>query len=207
MGTGAVIRPNDGDMQPPSGTPGASATSSQMRAGQSSMGLPMKVDGGYQFGYGSTISPPVMPAYLRHSRYAERLAEARRATLEAQANNLRTSGSSSNLGSLSTSSSSANLQRINNSHRGLSFDVVENRPEPEASDVQPLPSVWNEQDKSSGVELGGGNLEVRFIGGRGTSDSDSTAAAVRADRPMPVQCGVYYYEVTIISKGKEGFVH
>ena len=32
------------------------------------------------------------------------------------------------------------------------------------------------------------------------------AAAIRADFPMPRQCGIYYYEITVISKGKDGYV-
>lgn len=36
--------------------------------------------------------------------------------------------------------------------------------------------------------------------------SDTDAAAVRADKPMPPQCGLFYYEVAILSKGKEGYV-
>lgn len=34
--------------------------------------------------------------------------------------------------------------------------------------------------------------------------SDNDAAAVRADQFMPPQCGIFYYEITVVSKGKEG---
>jgi len=33
--------------------------------------------------------------------------------------------------------------------------------------------------------------------------NDSEAAAVRADHPMSPQCGIYYFECKIISKGKD----
>jgi hypothetical protein len=43
---------------------------------------------------------------------------------------------------------------------------------------------------------------ARF-GGASKSGHD-VAAAIRADFPMPRQCGIYYYEVTVVSKGKDG---
>lgn len=43
---------------------------------------------------------------------------------------------------------------------------------------------------------------VGIVGPQKASDND--AAAVRADQPMPPQCGLFYYEVTVVSKGKEG---
>lgn len=42
----------------------------------------------------------------------------------------------------------------------------------------------------------------RFLGPPKTNDND--AAAVRADQPMPPQCGLFYFEVTVVSKGKDG---
>lgn len=35
---------------------------------------------------------------------------------------------------------------------------------------------------------------------------DKDAAAVRANRPIPPQAAVYYFEVTIMDKGKQGFI-
>ncbi|KAI7831608.1 concanavalin A-like lectin/glucanase domain-containing protein [Gamsiella multidivaricata] len=35
---------------------------------------------------------------------------------------------------------------------------------------------------------------------------DSDASAVRANRPIPPQCGVYYYEVYVKSKGQQGYI-
>jgi len=43
-----------------------------------------------------------------------------------------------------------------------------------------------------------------FIYEKGTGKNDSDAAAVRANHPMPYQCGLFYFEVTIISKGQSG---
>lgn len=35
---------------------------------------------------------------------------------------------------------------------------------------------------------------------------ENDAAAVKADHPIPPQAGVYYFEVTIVSKGQLGFI-
>jgi hypothetical protein len=40
-----------------------------------------------------------------------------------------------------------------------------------------------------------------WCAGPGTEDKD--AASVRADTPVPPDCGVYYYEVTVINPGRE----
>lgn len=40
--------------------------------------------------------------------------------------------------------------------------------------------------------------------GRGKTPKD--AASVRANSPIPSSCGIYYFEVKIISKGRDGWV-
>ena len=68
----------------------------------------------------------------------------------------------------------------------------------------PLPSRWSEHDKFAGLELMNGGLEMKFSAASKAHDSE--AASVRADHPMPRECGIYYYEVTVISKSKDGYV-
>jgi Ran-binding protein 9/10 len=114
--------------------------------------------------------------------------------------------------SLSTSSSHVNLHKLVPSHRGLTHDIIERMPVgagvgPAGVEevVMPLPSRWNEADKFAGLELLSDGLEVRFSG-IGKPGAHEEAAAVRADHPMPRQSGIYYFEVTVLSKGKEGLV-
>lgn len=135
------------------------------------------------------------PSYLRNSRYIARLEAAHRSRLAAQ----RESASNP---PLSASSSHVNLHRIAPSHRGMTYDIIEKEPSHETDNVMPLPSRWNESDKYAGLELLNDGLEVRYMGPPNKHDHE--AAAVRADYPMPPQCGIYYFEITILSKSKEG---
>ncbi|KAF2401599.1 SPRY-domain-containing protein [Trichodelitschia bisporula] len=153
---------------------------------------------------------PLIPSYLRGSRLAGRLQAAHRAKHAASAAATRDnprSGQSSGAGSLSTSSSSVNLHKPSPaSHRGMTHDIIE-RAAPAAvyeDQPSPLPSRWSDTDKASGLELSDNGLEVRCIGLSKTSHEE--AAAVRADHPMPRECGIYYFEVEVVSKNKEGLI-
>ncbi|KAG5438588.1 hypothetical protein PCANB_002693 [Pneumocystis canis] len=68
------------------------------------------------------------------------------------------------------------------------------------SDSLELPSLWNEDDKCNLLSLAGNGLEVKFVG------VEQDAASVRANNAIPVRCGLYYYEVEILSKGYEGLI-
>ena len=105
-------------------------------------------------------------------------------------------------GSLSTSSSSVSLHKMAPSHRGMAYEIIERPPPPEDDGVSPLPSKWGEVDKFGGLEIASDGLDVKYVGV--TKMHDHEAVAARADQPMPPECGLYYFEVEIISKGKEG---
>lgn len=145
------------------------------------------------------VPPFFVPSYLRGSKHAEKLQEAHRAKLAAQREQrLR----SSNPGSLSTSSSSVNLHKIMPpSYRGLAHEIVERTPVFVDEPVAPWPTSWSYLDKFAQLELEDNGRQAKFTGAQKTHDE---AAAVRADYPMPRQCGICYYEVTVISKGKDG---
>lgn len=146
------------------------------------------------------IPPLFVPSYLRGSRHAEKLQEAHRAKMTAQRDYKSTH--SSNAGSLSTSSSSVNLHKMAPSYRGLTHEVVERSPVFVDESVAPWPTRWNETDKFAQLDLEDDGRQAKFSGTQKTHDE---AAAVRADFPMPRQCGIYYYEVTVMSKGKDGY--
>ena len=144
-----------------------------------------------------------VPTYLRDSKYMERLENAHKAKVVAQKETAapHTNG---HLTSLSKNSSSVSLHKLAPSHRGMTYDIIEHQPVAVFEGPTPLPSKWLELDKYGGLEIVGDGLEVRYTGPLRTHDHE--AAAARADHPMPSQCGIYYYEVTIVSKGKDGFV-
>lgn len=148
-------------------------------------------------------SPFFTPSYLRESRFVERLKrewDAHLAELE--------DGKGGREDQRTT-------RKHTGSHRGVAQDVVERPPAGLLSGVHSnageeedlvnrgLPSRWNDDDKWNGLEVLGDGTEVRFAGVCKTSDE---AASIRTDHPMPMECGLYYYEVTILSRCKEGLI-
>ena len=85
----------------------------------------------------------------------------------------------------------------------MTFDLIEKIPPSEDETLAPLPSKWNSQDKFGGIEVMSDGQEVKLTGPKPDRDRDHEACAIRADHPMPPQCGIYYFEVTIISKKRE----
>ena len=159
----------------------------------------------YSQGYGLTshvdgsMNGFFTPTYLRGSKYVERLETAYRARLAAQ-REAHLSHSVTH-GSLSTSSSSVSLYKMAPSHRGMTYEIIEHQPQVDDDGLTPLPGRWAEANKNVGLELSPDGLEVKFVGT--TKLSEHEGAAARSDYPMPPQCGIYYFEVTIVSKGKE----
>ncbi|KAK8245952.1 ran-binding protein [Phyllosticta capitalensis] len=157
---------------------------------------------GGQFAPGSEPSAPAffVPSYLKGSRYAERLAESHAARMSAQ----RDAKTSDNR-SLSRSSSGANLHKMVPSHRGMTHDIIERAPPVTYLDDRDRswPTRWSEEDKAGGLELLRDGLEVKCSAQSKTHDE---ALSVRADYPIPRQSGIYYYEVTVVGKGKEGLI-
>ncbi|PPJ51286.1 hypothetical protein CBER1_08927 [Cercospora berteroae] len=146
------------------------------------------------------------PSYLRHSRHVQKLKqeyEEHVAHLKTLANrNPRPYHSS-----LSTSSSLTNLNKLSSQHvhRGPVQDVIERLPPPSAEETQlhPLPSRWNEDDKWNGLEILADGTEARFNGMTKTQDD---AASVRSDHYIPKEVGIYYFEVTILSRAKDAMI-
>lgn len=160
------------------------------------MGAMEVMDGARQF----------TPSYLKHSRYAQRLEQAHIKRMQALRDSRNTHHLPSGHGSLSTSSSSVNLHKMSSSHgnRAPLHDVVERTPIADTTDgLKGLPTRMNENDKWPGLETLADGTEVRFQGVTKTPDE---AAAIRSDCPMLKEVGIYYYEVTILSRGKEGLI-
>jgi hypothetical protein len=142
------------------------------------------------------------PSYLRNSRYVAKLEAAHKAKVAAHREH--TSPHSSNPASLSTSSSNVNLHRMAPSHRGMTYDIIEHAPPSEDESLMPLPSKWSDEEKNAGLDVLGEGLEIRYNGPSSKTDMD--AAAARADYPMSPQCGIYYFEVEVKNKSRDGMI-
>jgi len=66
-----------------------------------------------------------------------------------------------------------------------------------------LPRSWSQQDKFTYLGLSQNNLRVHY---KGVGKSHKDAASVRATHPIPAACGLYYFEVKIVSKGRDGYI-
>lgn len=67
----------------------------------------------------------------------------------------------------------------------------------------PLPRSWSPKDKYNYIGLSNGNLRVHY---KGHGKTHKDAASVRAKYPIPASCGLYYFEVKIVSKGRDGYM-
>jgi hypothetical protein len=146
-----------------------------------------------------------IPSYLQGSKHMQRLEAVFKAKLAARKD--ASSAQSSQPGSLSKSSSVANLHtKPPPSHRGMTFDVIEKAPPLADDGLAPLPSRWNTHDKNASLEVQGEGLEVKYTGIRASSERDHEASSIRTDHPIPPQCGIYYFEVTILSRKQPEYV-
>ncbi|CDS11854.1 hypothetical protein LRAMOSA04050 [Lichtheimia ramosa] len=66
-----------------------------------------------------------------------------------------------------------------------------------------LPTFWNRQAKPRYLEVGRNGLDLSY---NGPGKSEQHAAAICANFPMRPQCGVYYYEMHVLSKGNDGYI-
>ncbi|KAI0402184.1 ran-binding protein [Xylaria palmicola] len=140
------------------------------------------------------------PSYLRGSTYMKKLEEAYRAK-HAQEESQQQPG-----GGFQTASPDSPLSsKPPASHLGITYDLIERVPVLDhAPTVPPLPTRWNKEDKSGALEVSMNGLEVKCNPAlRTTREQDHEISGIRADHPMPSQAGIYYFEVTLLSKRKE----
>lgn len=113
---------------------------------------------------------------------------------------------------IAPSSSSSPLQpaRVGEPHRDStkgkrpSYAATQQPGDNKEEDPILLPTAWNPDDKCALLDLTSDALGVSFAGSAKNGDRD--AAAVRANRPVPSQAAVYYFEVKILDKGVSGYI-
>ncbi|RIB11032.1 concanavalin A-like lectin/glucanase domain-containing protein [Gigaspora rosea] len=64
-----------------------------------------------------------------------------------------------------------------------------------------LPTAWNIDDKSQFVSIDSSGLKVNY-----TDLNDYKTVVIRANNPIPSQCGLFYFEIEIINEGKNGII-
>lgn len=141
-----------------------------------------------------------VPSYLEKSTYVQKLKEAH--DLKVLARQEVKPATSGDFPSSLVDFPSNSLP--SGSHRGLSHSVIERQPSPAEDDaLPPLPTAWNKEDSGGGLEIMPDGRTAKFTGPRNHHEREQEACAVRADHYMPPQCGIYYYEVQIISSKKD----
>lgn len=142
-----------------------------------------------------------IPSYLRGSKYAKKLEAAHRAKAAAKRSHSRESSSTSNVGV------DALLKAP--SYNGVTLELVEKAPPRSSDDPEPLPSKMNAHDKHKDVEVLADGLEIKFtqsIGkDRTAGGQDMIAYSIRADAVMPQESGIYYFEVTVLTKNSDEY--
>lgn len=64
-----------------------------------------------------------------------------------------------------------------------------------------VPCLWDPNNKCKNLVLSENRLRVSY---KGTGKFDTDAAAIRTERPIPPSCGLFYFEILIVSKGRDG---
>lgn len=143
-----------------------------------------------------------VPSYLRGSTYVQKLEEAYNKKLEAQKEVKRSKGNGQDINTtgLSTTPLPAGA------HRGMLHTVLERAPFEDGDSLAPLPRHWNTADMWTSIEVMPNMLGLKFLGPKNHHDREHEASAIRADHFMPPQCGIYYYEVHIISGKQDEYV-
>ncbi|XXH03733.1 hypothetical protein Hte_010139 [Hypoxylon texense] len=137
------------------------------------------------------------PSYLSGSNYIQKLEDSHRAK-HAQ-KEIQQQPSSGLPAGITTTASLANKTPA--SHLGMTYDLIERAPTIEYDEsVAPLPAKWNKDDKHGALEVLSDGREVKYAASRTSREADHETCAIRADHPMPWQAGIYYFEVTLLSR-------
>lgn len=62
----------------------------------------------------------------------------------------------------------------------------------------PFPTQWSRKEKATGLEVSQCGLSVTYVGETIHESSENNACSVRANCSIPPQCGIFYFEVTVI---------
>lgn len=142
-----------------------------------------------------------IPSYLKGSSYEKKLEDVHKTK------QLETESQIPATGNTPVSSTTTPLGlKAPASHLGMTYDLIERNPISEqASTVPPLPTRWNVDDKHGPLLVSTNGLEVKFNPTAKAAREESEMCGIRADHPMPVVAGIYYFEVTVLSKRRDEY--
>ncbi|KAI9288999.1 hypothetical protein BC943DRAFT_300991 [Umbelopsis sp. AD052] len=129
-----------------------------------------------------SLLPPKYPLYLKNTNYAK-LAD------EQYHQQCRIKKASKPMGAISS--------LFHKSEPAVQYDAAL-----EQLDLR-LPCFWNPNDKSSLMDISSDGVYASYCGS-GRNDKD--AAAVRSTFTAKPQCGIFYFEIEIVSKGRDGYI-
>ncbi|KAF8272346.1 hypothetical protein EI94DRAFT_1656163 [Lactarius quietus] len=76
-----------------------------------------------------------------------------------------------------------------------------------SSPVFRLPTRWSEQDRHPYLSVSADGKELTYHGGTfQNGGSADNAGMVRTNHPIPPACGIYYYEIEILSKAQKAHI-
>ncbi|KAG1359830.1 hypothetical protein G6F62_000538 [Rhizopus arrhizus] len=121
-------------------------------------------------------------------------------------NNSSSSSSSINISSNSSSNNNSPLSKAMPSQKeyaALETLLQENFNYSLASQDLRLPTSWNPKTRGDNIELGRNCLQLTY---QGPGKDDVEASSIKANHSVKKQCGIYYFEVQIVSKGVDGHI-
>ncbi|EIE90354.1 hypothetical protein RO3G_15065 [Rhizopus delemar RA 99-880] len=108
-------------------------------------------------------------------------------------------------GSISALNNNSNNNNNNSSSSSSSINISSSssNSSPLTSQDLRLPTSWNPKTRGDNIELGRSCLQLTY---QGPGKDDVEASSIKANHSVKKQCGIYYFEVQIVSKGVDGHI-
>ncbi|CAO3642565.1 unnamed protein product [Cunninghamella blakesleeana] len=150
-----------------------------------------------------SLTPPKPPPYLKHTHYAELVREQYQYKLHKRYDTLSTTSTTSKNGNDPNHHSLSNNHSLNKKQDDAMISIEDHSNEILNDLDLRLPTFWSKADKSNYLEIDKNGLEVKYIG---PGKQEEHAGTVRSNFPMRPQCGIYYFEIYVKSKGDDGYI-
>ena len=152
-----------------------------------------------------------IPSYLRDTTYARKLRDCTRRKVLASQHAKAAQVTARTSGAASTAVRATNGSSLGTKTVQPTRPVLDRRSHSSLAEYKdetpPIPAKWNKDDKHAhGIDvLGERQLEVRYTT-QGKGQLEYETASIRADYPVPPECGLYYFEVTILAGKSQEYV-